>query len=141
MSNYSMTEINNLIERCNDNNKEIIIDTLRNIIEEDNNLNIKLMNIEKINNVFFKKMKTEKMKTEKCENKFCTICQCKIKSKEHKIKLDTCGHIFHKKCLNKYLKTCLINFSCPNCKKDYNSYLNKLAIKIDNEITSNNMFV
>lgn len=140
MSNYSMTEINNLIERCNDNNKEIIIDTLRNIIEEDHNLNIKLMNIQKINNVFFKKMKTEK-----CEDKFCTICQNEIKSKEHKIKLDTCGHIFHKKCLNKYLKTCLTNFSCPNCKKDYNSYLNKIAIKIDidndNEVTSNNMFV
>ena len=139
MSNYSMTEINNLIERCNDNNKEIIIDTLRNIINENNNLNIKLMNIEKINNVFFKKMKGET-----CDNKFCTICQCKVKSKEHKIKLDTCGHTFHKKCLNKYLKTCLTNFSCPNCKKDYNNYLNNIAIKIDNDNeknASNNMFV
>ena len=80
MLNYSMTEINNLIERCNDNNKDIIVNTLKNIIEEDKNLNIKLMNIEKINNIFFKKMKSDK-----CENKFCTICQNKIKSKEYKI--------------------------------------------------------
>ena len=138
MSNYSMTEINNLIERCNDKNKDIIVSTLRNIIEEDNNLNIKLMNIEKINNMFFKKMKTHD-----CENKFCTICQSKIKSKEHKIKLNTCGHYFHKKCLNKYLKTCLTNFSCPNCKKDYNKYLNNIAVKIDknSENTSSNMLV
>ena len=138
MSNYSMTEINNLIERCNDKNKDIIVSTLRNIIEEDNNLNIKLMNIEKINNMFFKKMKTHD-----CENKFCTICQNKIKSKEHKIKLNTCGHYFHKKCLNKYLKTCLTNFSCPNCKKDYNKYLNNIAVKIDkdSETTSSNMLV
>ena len=138
MSNYSMTEINNLIERCNDKNKDIIVSTLRNIIEEDNNLNIKLMNIEKINNMFFKKMKTHD-----CENKFCTICQNKIKSKEHKIKLNTCGHYFHKKCLNKYLKTCLTNFSCPNCKKDYNKYLNNIAVKIDkdSEPTSSNMLV
>ena len=50
-----MTEINNLIKRCNDNNKEIIVDTIKNIIEEDNQLNIKLMNIEKIN-VFFNKI-------------------------------------------------------------------------------------
>ena len=126
MSSYSMTEINNLIKRCNDNNKEIIVDTIKNIIEEDNQLNIKLMNIEKINNVFFNKMKTTT-----CENKFCTICQNKIKSKEHKIKLDTCGHVFHKKCMNKYLKTCLTNFCCPNCKSDYKPLLKNIAINLN----------
>jgi len=137
MSNYSMTEINNLIERCNDNNKDIIVNTLKNIIKEDNNLNIKLMSIEKINNLFFKKMKADN-----CEDKFCTLCQCEIKSKEHKIKLDTCGHYFHKKCLNKYLKTCLTKFSCPNCKNDYNNCLNNIAIKIDRDNnTSNNIFI
>ena len=123
-----MTEINNLIKRCNDKNKDIIISTLKNIIKEDNNLNIKLMNINKINNIFFKKMGRSQ-----CKNKFCTVCQNKINSKEHKIKLNTCGHFFHKKCLNKYLKFCKTKFSCPNCKKDYNNYLNNIAIKIDKD--------
>jgi hypothetical protein len=138
MSNYSMTEIKNLINRCNDNNKSIIVDTIKNIIEEDDSIQIKLMNIEKINSVFFNKMKSGE-----CINKFCTICQNKIKSKEHKIKLDSCGHFFHKKCINKYLKHCLTKFSCPNCKNDYNQYLKSIAINLDNKsstdsTTSNN---
>ena len=41
-----------------------------------------------------------------------------------------CNHIFHKKCLNKYLKETLINFKCPNCKKDYSNNLNEIVKKL-----------
>ena len=133
MSNYSMTEINNLLDRCNDSNKDVIVSTIKNIIEEDNKLNIKLIKMEKINSIFFKNMKSDK-----CINKFCSICQENIKSKEHKVKLDTCGHYFHKKCLNKYLKTCLTKFSCPNCKSNFNEKMKNIANKInEKQITSN----
>ena len=49
----------------------------------------------------------------------CTFCQDNIKSREHKITLDKCGHCFHKKCLNKYLKITKINFKCPICLVSY----------------------
>ena len=136
MSNYSMTEIKKLIDRCNDNNKDVIVNTLKTIIEEDNKLNIKLVKMEKINNIFFKKMKSDS-----CENKFCTICQETIKSKEHKIRLDTCGHYFHKKCLNKYLKTSLTNFSCPNCKNNFNQEIKNIAQKIDEKDFKSNISI
>lgn len=131
MSNYTISEIENLIKRCNKSNKSIIVNTLKQIIEEDDKLNIKLLNIEKINNNFFKKPVI------KCKNDiFCSICQENIKKNEHKIKLPNCDHIFHKKCLNKYSKHCLINFSCPNCKNDYKNNLEKIAYKISD---SNNI--
>ena len=125
MSNYTIGEIENLISRCNKSNKTIIVNTLKQIIEEDDKLNIQLLNIEKINNNFFKKPEI----TNK-DNIFCSICQENIQKKEHKIKLPDCNHIFHKKCLNKYSKHCLINFSCPNCKNDYKDNLEKIAYKI-----------
>ena len=45
--------------------------------------------------------------------------------------------------MNKYLKTCLTRFTCPNCKNDYNNYMNDIAIKIDRdtEVTSSNMYL
>ena len=82
MSNYSISDIENLIKRCNKSNKKIIISTIKEIIEEDDSLNVKLLNIENINNNFFKNLSTKNNKSS-----FCTICQDKIKSKEHKIKL------------------------------------------------------
>ena len=125
MSNYSISEIEKLVNRCNKSNKKIIVNTIKQIIEEDDTINIKLLNIEKINNNFFKKPTITTSK-----NLFCSICQENIKSKEHKIKLSDCGHIFHKKCLNKYSKHCLINFSCPNCKCNYKKDIESVAIKL-----------
>ena len=133
MSNYSIGEIENLIKRCNKSNKKIIVNTLKQIMEEDDTINIQLLNIEKINNNFFKKPLVKNT-----EHIFCSVCQEDIKSKEHKIKLPDCDHIFHKKCLNKYSKHCLINFSCPNCKNDYKNNLEKIAVKMAN--TSNNEY-
>ena len=136
MSNYSMTEINNLIAKCNETNKNVIVSTLKNIIKEDSKLNIKLVKMEKINNIFFKKMKSDS-----CDTKFCSICQENIKSKEHKIKLDVCGHYFHKKCLNKYLKNCLTKFSCPNCKNNFNQEIKNIVNKIDEKDVKSNISI
>ena len=127
MSNYTINDIENLVKRCNNSNKKIIINTIQNIIEEDNKLNIKLLNIQKINNIFFK---IDKNYDE--INKYCTICQKNIKSKEHKVKLSNCDHLFHKKCLNKYLKVCLTIFSCPNCKNNYKNKFESIAKNISN---------
>ena len=113
MSKYTISDIENLVKRSNKSNKSIIVDTIKNIIDEDNNLDIQLMNINEINNNFFKLNKETKEK-----NLFCSICQEDIKQKEHKVYLD-CDHTFHKKCLSKLLKNNIMNFSCPNCKHCY----------------------
>lgn len=39
----------------------------------------------------------------------CTICLNEVKA----VPL-TCGHVFHKKCIDKWLKE---NSSCPNCRE------------------------
>jgi hypothetical protein len=44
----------------------------------------------------------------------CSICQEDYKLKEYKREL-SCKHIFHKKCIDKWLKN---NLSCPYCRKN-----------------------
>ena len=106
----------------NKDNKLIIMDTIKKILIEDESLNIKLLEMDKINKVFFKENDIVNN-----DVNICTICLEEIKKKEHKVKLKKCNHIFHKKCLNKYLKETLINFNCPNCKKDYSNNLNDIV--------------
>lgn len=125
---YEIKEIKKLLDNCNESNKKVIIETLKNIIDEDENVNIELINIEKINNIFLKNTENEKIK---CD--FCNICKNRIKSKEHKIKLNICDHIFHKKCLNKILKDSLTDFSCPTCHTNYKSQLESIAFNIINK--------
>lgn len=127
MSKYSLNDIKLLISKSNENNKSIILKIINEINEEDKNINIEFEKINNINKIFFKKDKTQNTK-----NKFCTICQNSIKSKEHKIKLSKCDHIFHKKCLNKYLKICLLDFKCPNCNCCYNNELTNIIKKKKN---------
>lgn len=122
MSKYSLDEIAKLVYKSNDDNKLIIINTIKNILVEDDSLNVKLLEMDKINKSFFKENINEND-----ESKICTICLEEIKGKEHKVKLNKCNHIFHKKCLNKYLKETLLNFKCPNCKKDYSKNLNNIV--------------
>ena len=124
MSKYTISDIENLVKRSNKSNKSIIVETIKNIIDEDNNLDIQLMNINKINNNFFKLNKETKEK-----NLFCSICQEDIKQKEHKVNLD-CEHIFHKKCLSKLLKNNIMNFSCPNCKHCYKDDISHIISNI-----------
>ena len=120
--------INKLIQMCNKDNKSSIIKSINLIIKEDKlEDNIKLVNIESINSKFFNQNKD--ISTNNI--KFCTICHENIKKKEHKIKLHNCNHVFHKKCLNKLLKKNLLNFSCPNCRKDYKSDLTNVLNNIN----------
>ena len=95
-------------------NKNVIIKSINLIIKENNLENIKLVKMNKINNNFFKNNNTDK----NYDCKFCTICQENIQNREHKIQLK-CNHIFHRKCLNKNLKSKKLNFCCPNCNKSY----------------------
>ena len=46
----------------------------------------------------------------------CPICLEKYKIGEYKRKLHFCNHIFHKKCIDKWL---INNINCPICRKDY----------------------
>ena len=122
MSNYSLDEITKLVYKSNKDNKSIIMDTIKQILIEDDSLNIKLLEMDKINKVFFKE-------NENLENDLdiCTICFENIQGKEHKVRLKKCNHIFHKKCLNKYLKETLLKFKCPNCNKDYSKNLDTIV--------------
>ena len=122
MSKYSINDIENLVKRSNKSNKDIIISTIENILKEDDTLDVKLIEINNINKQFFK-LDTNK---KKCSDNFCTICQEFIKKNEHKMTLNDCKHVFHKKCLNKLLKHNILKFSCPNCKKSYKNNVNKI---------------
>jgi predicted RNA-binding Zn-ribbon protein involved in translation (DUF1610 family) len=122
MSNYTLDEITKLVHKSNENNKSVIMDTIKQILIEDDSLNIKLLEMEKINKVFFKENDSIGN-----DSNVCTICFEEIQTREHKVKLKKCNHIFHKKCLNKYLKETLLNFKCPNCKKDYSKNLNNIV--------------
>ena len=45
----------------------------------------------------------------------CVICLEKYKVNEYKRELK-CGHVFHKKCIDKWFKKCCDNKSCPLCR-------------------------
>ena len=53
-------------------------------------------------------------KIKECGNDSCYICYELYKLGEYKRSLH-CGHHFHKKCIDKWLKT---NVSCPLCRND-----------------------
>ena len=80
MSDYSLDEIYKLVYKSNSDNKLIIINTIKEILEEDESLNIKLLEMDKINKVFFKENDGINNDLNKC-----TICLEDIKRKEHKI--------------------------------------------------------
>ena len=116
------------IKYLNINKKSL--DIIKSILEEEQLQNDQLnenqiyqfIHIEEINNKFFKLNKNLKSVLG-----FCSICQENIKKGQHKITLCNCNHIFHKKCVNKYLKIKKLNFKCPNCNESYSSILTKIA--------------
>ena len=71
----------------------------------------------KINTLFQTSLKpkiyTKKIDINKVEN--CTICLNKFKPKKSKVSITSCNHIFHFKCLHKWLYENLISPKCPNC--------------------------
>ena len=130
----------NEIENNNTDSSDIIAKTI-DVIAKDFNIHnsiiVKFNSFHGLNQKFYDKH--SKKIDKNIKDLSCTICQSDIKSREHKIHLDQCGHYFHKKCLNRYLKITKINFKCPVCQKSYkssfcniiqNDYnLSKLAIK------------
>lgn len=83
--------------------------------------NIKLISINDINEKFFNSF------SKSYKSDICSICLENIEVRQQTCNLD-CNHIFHKKCLKKYLNKNLMNFSCPNCKKCYNNKIKDLII-------------
>ena len=74
----------------------------------------------KINGKYNGFCKRHMAKQEPCENKQedscseeCSICLCDIKCKK-KMADTSCGHTFHKTCLNAWIKQ---NNTCPYCRK------------------------
>ena len=100
--------------------KDLVLDLSK---SDENDIIIDIVNLENINRNFFKENKMEN----KFNEKFCSICQQHIKKGEHKSQLCDCKHIFHKKCLNKYLKIKKIDFECPVCRHSYKNILFKLV--------------
>ncbi len=54
-------------------------------------------------------------------NEICFICFEQYKEKEFKRKLPHCGHYFHKKCIDKWLKN---KSTCPHCRCDLMEHIN-----------------
>ena len=67
--------------------------------------------------IWDKTLNTEKIKIDKKSNLFsddCSICLSKLKNKSL-LKVTSCGHVFHKKCLEKYISTNQDSGSVPLC--------------------------
>ena len=55
-------------------------------------------------------------KKDECLEKDCSICLEKIEYKKYKRILPCCKNVYHKTCIDKWLKK---NSSCPNCRHDF----------------------
>jgi hypothetical protein len=88
-------------------------------VPNDDNINVKLFQKEDFRDFTKKLPKYTKIKTNE-PNETCSICLESYEEKTYKRKLD-CGHHFHKKCIDKWLKKCISdeNLHCPICRKQY----------------------
>ncbi len=50
----------------------------------------------------------------------CNICFCEYSTGEYKRTLNKCKHVFHKKCIDKWLGKNAENMTCPICRTNYN---------------------
>ena len=64
------------------------------------------------------------------ENQECLICMEKFEYKKYKRVLKCCNNIYHKKCIDKWLKK---NSSCPICRHDFLNKESNSESKINNE--------
>ena len=135
--------INNLEKTNSNSNSKEINDVIKHLIDEYNDNNKDNYNVnyfyfnnkakKKLNNLFLKNLC--KYKKTKINDSFlgckCSICLEKINLKDYVRKLPVCNHVYHKKCIDNWLKND-INKSCPLCKQSYlkifkkceNKYLN-----------------
>ena len=138
---------NNLEKNNNNSNSKEINDVVEHLIQEYNEknkdnykikyvfLNKKI--IKKLNKIFLKDL--GKYKKLKKNNKIllnkekCPICLEFFKEKEYIRKLPVCCHVYHKKCIDNWLKNDESK-SCPLCKKSYQNIFKKCENDLLNDI-------
>ena len=135
--------INNLEKDNDKSSSKEINDVIKHLIDEYNNNNVDNYHIEyvyldkklnkKIQKNFIKKLgKYHKIKNTDDilkNNKTCSICKEKFQEGEYKRILPYCCHIYHKKCIDNWLKRDN-NRSCPLCRKSFEDLYNKCEKKI-----------
>ena len=138
--------INNLEKTNSNSNSKEINDVIMHLIDEYNKnskdnykvnyiyLNKKI--IGKLNNVFLKDLC--KYKKTKKKDKFigckCTICMDNIEVNQYVRKLPICNHVYHKKCIDNWLKND-DNKSCPLCKRSFKHIFKRCENKfLDNKL-------
>ena len=62
-----------------------------------------------------RKLKAEDMKKKTGEDGSCPICFGEFTSGDQVRDLETCDHLFHKKCIDQWLK---LNANCPLCRSN-----------------------
>ena len=85
-----------------------------NFIENNENIPNYFKNIKEINDTIGKPIYINKK--DECLNKECLICLEKFEYKKYKRILPCCKNVYHKTCIDKWLKK---NSSCPNCRHDF----------------------
>ena len=125
-NNLSENYSNILESVCNTLYNFLIINNANNEINCSNNLlltinyKIKRKNIKKKN--IFKNLEKYKRINKNDEliinNNICIICHNKYKIGEYKRNLHYCNHIFHRKCIDKWLFRSK-NMDCPLCRTTY----------------------
>lgn len=76
-----------------------------------------------------------KVFNKKCEGDNCTICIEDFIEGKSKVSITPCQHIFHYKCLCKWLRQNVLNPKCPNCNHNLLEYIDNQ--KIENAQTIN----
>lgn len=133
-------ELINEISSNSSNNSETLNEIILHLIDEykeqsEDNSNIEIeylycnkSTIKKINNKFFKNLgKFEKINKDDnilINNDICSICCDKYKEGNYKRILPNCGHIYHKKCIDKWFKITDNKF-CPLCNESYDNIYKK----------------
>lgn len=107
---------------------EIILNLIKNV-KEDSNIDIELYSPTKKSNSEFLKYIGKYFKITKKKNmlnKTCSICLNNYKINEFYRKLPDCNHVFHKKCIDKWLK---LDYKkkCPICYLSYDYITHKCS--------------
>ena len=113
-------DMHNLIEYMYNNS---IFNTYVTNIDDDNNVLTIILKTRKstMKNLLNHLGKYNKIKKEDTlVGEKCIICFDNYKPNECVRKLNKCGHIFHKKCIDKWFYKNEYNMNCPICRTNYN---------------------
>tara|TARA_B100000902_G_C26596178_1_gene568209 strand:+ start:32 stop:484 length:453 start_codon:yes stop_codon:yes gene_type:complete len=135
--------INNLEKDNKKNSSKEINDVINHLIDEYNKNNLDNYQIDyvyldkklsnKIKKNFIKNLgKYQKIKNTDDvlkNNQQCSICREKFQEGEYKRILPHCFHIYHKKCIDNWLKNDE-NRSCPLCRKSFEDLYKKCEKKM-----------